>query len=420
MKKILPMFAALLLVIPWLLSAFAETSYSMPDIEDKDLSLTIAFIAHNDGDNTPVSGAEFSVCKVADLSCTNGNAEYKLLPEYISLAKIVDGRDDTFNGITASESLNLAGGLVSKTKKYDRSAVTDKEGVCVFKDLEQGMYLVRETNKTGISAKYSTVEPYLISLPLGYATTTNGNYWQYDVLSEPKTVVRRLPDTDSENTDSIDTNTDTDSEDTNTDTNTDSVDTDTDSEPGNTSSTSSNTSSTSSNTSSTSSNTSSTSSNTSSTSSNTSSTSSNTSSTSSNTSSTSSNTSSTSSNTSSTSSNPSLTSSNTSSISSSTSSTPNYPSSTSEKESASNTSSPSSSFPSRIENTFTSSGDSYPDEGGGGGGGTVVAQYDTSSGIPDKVKTGVVMGLCNMFILLCASLFTILVTSKRRQEDTDN
>ena len=419
MKRLLLIPAILLLIVGEAVGAFAEISFSMPDIEDKPVSLTILFQAHNDGADKPISGATMSLFRVADISCKNGNPVYELLPEYSSLSKISNGKDVTFDGLSVSDSLNLAHALTAKAKKHDYTAVTDKDGKCIFKNIEKGMYLIRESTAEGESKNYAVIDPFLLSVPLGYQTS-KGNYWEYDVLSEPKTVVRRLPDTDSENTDSIDTNTDTDSEDTNTDTNTDSVDTDTDSEPGNTSSTSSNTSSTSSNTSSTSSNTSSTSSNTSSTSSNTSSTSSNTSSTSSNTSSTSSNTSSTSSNTSSTSSNPSLTSSNTSSISSSTSSTPNYPSSTSEKESASNTSSPSSSFPSRIENTFTSSGDSYPDEGGGGGGGTVVAQYDTSSGIPDKVKTGVVMGLCNMFILLCASLFTILVTSKRRQEDTDN
>ena len=384
MKRLLLIPAILLLIVGEAVGAFAEISFSMPDIEDKPVSLIILFQAHNDGADKPISGATMSLFRVADISCKNGNPVYEMLPEYSSLSKISNGKDVTFDGLSVSDSLNLAHALTAKAKKHDYTAVTDKDGKCIFKNIEKGMYLIRESTAEGESKNYAVIDPFLLSVPLGYQTS-KGNYWEYDVLSEPKTVVRRLPDTDSENTDSIDTNTDTDSEDTNTDTNTDSVDTDTDSEPGNTSSTSSNTSSTSSNTSSTSSNTSSTSSNTSSTSSN-----------------------------------PSLTSSNTSSISSSTSSTPNYPSSTSEKESASNTSSPSSSFPSRIENTFTSSGDSYPDEGGGGGGGTVVAQYDTSSGIPDKVKTGVVMGLCNMFILLCASLFTILVTSKRRQEDTDN
>ena len=413
MKRILLIPTILILIIQGTVGAFAEISFSMPKIEDKDLSLTILFQAHNNGVEEPISGATMSLFRVADISCENGNAVYELLPEYSSLAKLSDGKDVTFNGLSASESLKLAHALTAKAKKHDRTAVTDKNGKCIFKNLEKGMYLVRESSVEGEAKKYAVIDPFLLSVPLGYQTI-KGNYWEYNILSEPKTVVKRLPDTDSvdtntntntdtdsvdtntnTDTDSVDTNTntDTDSVDTNTNTDTDSVDTNTntDSEPSNTSSTSSNTSSTSSNTSSTSSNTSSTSSNTSSTSSNTSSTSSNTSSTSSNTSSMQSNTSST----------------------SSISSNPT-------KDLGSNIESLPYSTPSKIENVETPPNDQDPNQGGGN---TVVytTQYDTGVGIPDKVKTGVVMGIFNLIIILCASFFTMLMTSKRREEDdTDN
>ena len=78
------------------------------------------------------------------------------------------------------------------------------------------------------------------------------------------------------------------------------------------------------------------------------------------------------------------------------------------------------STPSKIENVETPPNDQDPNQGGGN---TVVytTQYDTGVGIPDKVKTGVVMGIFNLIIILCASFFTMLMTSKRREEDdTDN
>ena len=432
MKRILLIPTILILIIQGTVGAFAEISFSMPKIEDKDLSLTILFQAHNNGVEEPISGATMSLFRVADISCENGNAVYELLPEYSSLAKLSDGKDVTFNGLSASESLKLAHALTAKAKKHDRTAVTDKNGKCIFKNLEKGMYLVRESSVEGEAKKYAVIDPFLLSVPLGYQTI-KGNYWEYNILSEPKTVVKRLPDTDSVDT-NTNTNTDTDSVDTNTNTDTDSVDnntnTDTDSVDNNTNTdtdsvdTNTNTDTDSVDTN-TNTDTDSVDTNTNTdtdsvdTNTNTDSEPSNTSSTSSNTSSTSSNTSSTSSNTSSTSSNTSSTSSNTSSMQSNTSSTSSI-SSNPTKDLGSNIESLPYSTPSKIENVETPPNDQDPNQGGGN---TVVytTQYDTGVGIPDKVKTGVVMGIFNLIIILCASFFTMLMTSKRREEDdTDN
>ena len=57
MKRILLIPTILILIIQGTVGAFAEISFSMPKIEDKDLSLTILFQAHNNGVEEPISGA---------------------------------------------------------------------------------------------------------------------------------------------------------------------------------------------------------------------------------------------------------------------------------------------------------------------------------------------------------------------------
>ena len=59
--------------------------------------------------------------------------------------------------------------------------------------------------------KYDTIAPYLISLPLGIKSD-DGNYWKYDVLSEPKTKVKRNNDSDSDISSDSDSDFDTDSD----------------------------------------------------------------------------------------------------------------------------------------------------------------------------------------------------------------
>ena len=98
--------------------------------------------------------------------------------------------------ITVTESAELAKKLSGLTQNYEKSAVTGTDGKCTFLNLSQGMYLVREINAEGESEKYDTIAPYLISLPLGIKSD-EVNYWKYDVLSEPKTKVKRKNDTDS-------------------------------------------------------------------------------------------------------------------------------------------------------------------------------------------------------------------------------
>ena len=188
-KKTILMITALMLIILQIVTATAAETCVMPEIEQQDKSLTVYCYIEKSGQDTPIEGAKIEIYKAADLNCENGSARYSLLPEYESLKKTRDGEDVTFEGLSGTESEKFSAELSKLVKNSYASAVTDSEGTAVFTSIPQGMYLVCETEATGEAKKYELFSPYIISVPLA-VTEKEGNYWKYDVLSEPKTKTR--------------------------------------------------------------------------------------------------------------------------------------------------------------------------------------------------------------------------------------
>jgi len=211
MKKCVMIILAAIIAVMIPVTALADAGNFMPDIEDKEVELSIHFYIQHIGVEVPIPGAEMAVYKIADVSCQGGSAEYSLLQPYHSLRKMQGTRDVTFDGMTATQSAAFSLKVSKLVKQYDQTAVTGVDGICVFRGLSQGMYLVKEIGKQGDAAKYETISPYIISLPLGFKSTS-GNYWKYDVLSEPKTLVTRLNDSDSDSDSDFDSDFDSDSD----------------------------------------------------------------------------------------------------------------------------------------------------------------------------------------------------------------
>ena len=188
-KKTILMITAMMLIILQIVTASATEQCVMPEIVQQDKSLTVYYYIEKNGNETPIEGAKIEIYRVADLNCENGSAGYSLLPEYESLKKTRDGEDVTFEGLSGTESEKFSAELSKLVKNSYASAVTDSEGTAIFTSLPQGMYLVCETEATGEAKKYELFSPYIISVPLA-VTEKEGNYWKYDVLSEPKTKTR--------------------------------------------------------------------------------------------------------------------------------------------------------------------------------------------------------------------------------------
>ena len=191
MSLLISLFTVMFLVMTEPVSISAFDSDLVPNIDETlRKSLTVYFYVEKLGVPTPIDGAEIGIYKIADLKTKNGSANYSVTETYSSLAKIKNDRDITFEGISFSESVELAKNFDKTAQKEQplKTAVTDHSGICKFDDLEQGMYLVRELSATGTAEKYQYFDAYMISVPL--TVSYNGvNEWQYDVLSDPKTKV---------------------------------------------------------------------------------------------------------------------------------------------------------------------------------------------------------------------------------------
>lgn len=191
MSLLVSLFTAVLLVMTEPVGVFALDNNLVPDIdENQNKSLTVYFYVQKLGVDTAIEGAEIGIYKIADLKSENGSANYTVSETYSSLAKIKNDKDTTFEGISFSESVELAKKFadIAETLSPIATGVTDSNGVYQFNDLEQGMYLVRELSASGEAKKYQLFEPYMVSVPLA-VSVNEVNEWQYDVLSEPKTKV---------------------------------------------------------------------------------------------------------------------------------------------------------------------------------------------------------------------------------------
>ena len=171
------------------LNALALDANRMPDINDQAKELTVYFYVQKMGVDTPISGAEIAIYKIADLDVIGGSANYTVVEQYQTLQKKEHGIDVTFNGLRGSDVTQVASDFNAIVKTADQTGVTNDQGICVFSNLEQGMYLVKEISATQDALKYEFFAPYIISVPLA-DTLGNENQWLYKVLSEPKTVVK--------------------------------------------------------------------------------------------------------------------------------------------------------------------------------------------------------------------------------------
>ena len=184
MRKLSVLLMVLLIVLSN--CAFADSLVSMPALDlSKTGSLTVVFNYTDDGIVTHLSGAEISIVRVADVGWQGGGVFYTVLPQY--LAKESKALDILLGDNAVAKS-NLAETFVSAVSSYEKKQITNGVGQVVFNDLSFGMYLVVETSKSGVAEKYESFKPFIVCVPLA-----SEGAWKYNVVSDPKTVVKILP-----------------------------------------------------------------------------------------------------------------------------------------------------------------------------------------------------------------------------------
>jgi len=153
---------------------------AVPDVKSSaKCSLTITVAAHDDSEETAVSGEGLSIYKVASLKTSQGSAKYVLTHDFA-------GSGISFDGMTVEQSISYASKLQSYAVKQSIADVgedvTGDSGTVSFSNLGVGMYLVTETGRSGAAENYSSLKPFLVMVP-----QYSGSSWIYDVKAYPKT-----------------------------------------------------------------------------------------------------------------------------------------------------------------------------------------------------------------------------------------
>lgn len=203
-KLVLCLDIVLVFLLLTVLNGSAATA--VPDLPaDAGYSLTLSLKEKSTGPNgtkeVPISGAELTAIKAADLDVSGGSAVYTSIPAFAGLSVNYDGMTtDQSNEVAAvmSDMVTAAPGRFTPANGITTmKAVTDESGKVVFSgdSLTPGMYLILETNRSGAAKNFETIKPYLVSVPEFIA-----GEWIVQVEAEPKMELVKPPQISEETT----------------------------------------------------------------------------------------------------------------------------------------------------------------------------------------------------------------------------
>lgn len=159
----------------------------MPDLNEGTGAVTLNY-KYKDGD-VDIDGAVIGITKIADLNVKYGDAKYTLVSKYSDRFP-----DISFDGMDKDELLAFSKEISAYIKAPDATKTT-KWGRVKFTDLEYGLYLVTEEEKTGKALEFTDFEPFIVAVPA--PVIDNSKYlgeWSYEVNTYPKTdVIRNTP-----------------------------------------------------------------------------------------------------------------------------------------------------------------------------------------------------------------------------------
>lgn len=145
---------------------FAESNEgNVPDF-DKENSVSVT-LKSKENDKL-VSGAEFKLYKVADVTLDDGDLVYSTVGDFA--ADEVD--------VSKLSDADYAASLEKKASNETASGTTDDNGTLKFSSLKAGLYLVVNTKA---ASGYLKVNSFLVTAP----SLTDGT-WVYDVDASPK------------------------------------------------------------------------------------------------------------------------------------------------------------------------------------------------------------------------------------------
>lgn len=136
-------------------------------------------ITLKENDINAISSAEITIYHVATVT----SKDNKLVYTYNEAIKDCQGNLNDLTDESLTDEINKC---ITNVSLPSQSKLTNNEGRIDFKNLELGLYLVRQTNNV---EGYSNIEPFLVNIPKEI-----DNKWVYDIKAEPKTDIIRLMD----------------------------------------------------------------------------------------------------------------------------------------------------------------------------------------------------------------------------------
>lgn len=126
--------------------------------------------------NIALEGAEFSISLVA----TEDNGKFAWIDKIENNDDFVYNTESMFNKNTF-EDVTKALVEIAENQLKTYTQIVDGNGQCIFGDLENGVYLVWESDKDGLAAKYHDAVPFFIEIP-----NRSSNPYTLDVIAYPK------------------------------------------------------------------------------------------------------------------------------------------------------------------------------------------------------------------------------------------
>ena len=134
---------------------------------------------------TRIQGAEFTLYRVGEKRSEHGVVSFAALAPYDAVCK-------SFDGLTASQNQQYARRFeqMAAGQPGDAQAATNAAGEARFTNLEEGVYLVLQTDAKGAAQAFKPCQAVLIALP---ATDPVSGEWKNELLIEPKVETTPTP-----------------------------------------------------------------------------------------------------------------------------------------------------------------------------------------------------------------------------------
>ena len=134
---------------------------------------------------TRIQGAEFTLYRVGEKRLDHGVVSFAALAPYDAVCK-------SFDGLTASQNRQYARRFeqMAAGQPGDAQAATNAAGEARFTNLEEGVYLVLQTDAKGAAQAFKPCQAVLIALPV---TDPVSGEWKNELLIKPKVETTPTP-----------------------------------------------------------------------------------------------------------------------------------------------------------------------------------------------------------------------------------